>query len=187
MKGLLSSTLVALIAVAGAGRAGAQAAPTATGPGTSIRIGGGVSGFEADYGKRTLGGAVAWADVNPIWRVGVEGEARWLRLHEDEQTSESTYLVGPRVSILSGRVEPYVKGMVGAGLFSFPFGYGHGGYFVVAGGAGVDLHMGDRWRVRALDVEYQRWPQFSFGALSPYGVSAGISYTIVHGGTKLGR
>ena len=187
MTGRLCVGLVALLGLCAVGRAVAQASPTATGPGTSIRIGGGVSGFEADYGKRTLGGAVAWTDVNPIWRVGVEGEARWLRLHEDEQTSETTYLVGPRVSIFPGKIEPYVKAMVGAGMFSYPFGYGHGTYLAVAAGAGVDLHLGNRWRVRAIDVEYQRWPEFTFGALSPYGVSAGISYTIVHGGTKLGR
>ncbi|RXH57441.1 outer membrane beta-barrel protein [Granulicella sibirica] len=169
-------------------KAGAQAAPAAVGPGTALRIGGGISGFQIDYGERHLGGGVAWVDANPYWRVGIEGEARWLGYHSDNQVTESTYLVGPRVPILQhGAFEPYVKAMAGGARFTFPFGYGNGTYFVVAGGGGVDVNVGRNWQVRAVDFEYQRWPQFTFGVLNPYGVSAGISYRLFRSRTNIER
>lgn len=37
--------------------AAAQASPTATGPGSSVRIGGGVADYHIQYGQRWLGGA----------------------------------------------------------------------------------------------------------------------------------
>jgi hypothetical protein len=40
----------------------------------------------------------------------------------------------------------------------------------------VDLRLGQRWRVRLADFEYQDWPGFTFGAIHPYGVTAGISF-----------
>ena len=169
-------------------KAGAQASPTATGPGTAVRIGCGISGFQIDYGERHLGGGFAWVDANPYWRVGIEGEARWLRFNSDNQVTESTYLIGPRVPILThGAFEPYVKAMAGGARFNFPFGYGTGTYFVFGGGGGVDVNVGRRWQVRAVDVEYQRWPKFSFGALTPYGVSAGISYRLFRSRSNLER
>ena len=174
--------VAALLALATAARS--QARPTATGPGTSVRIGSGASLYDIVYGQRSLAGTVAWADANPTWRLGVEGEARWLRLHDDAGTRQSTYLLGPRLTLRPGRIEPYLKFLAGAGLMQFPFNYGHGGYFVAAAGAGVDLHLGRRFQLRALDAEYQAWPQFSFGAIHPYGISSGISYTITRGSTE---
>ena len=183
--GLIAALTMVLLA---AGKAGAQASPTATGPGTAIRIGGGVSGFQADYGKRHLLGAVGWVDVNPYWRVGFEGEARFLRWHNDAGVTESTYLVGPRIPVLSRRAyEPYVKAMIGGSQFNYPFGYGKGTYLVYAGGAGVDIKTRGPWQIRAIEFEYQRWPQFSFGALSPYGVSVGVSYRLARSRTNVGR
>ena len=49
----------------------------------------------------------------------------------------------------------------------------------VAPGGGLDYWMkNDRVSVRVVDFEYQIWPQFTFGTLHPYGVSAGISLHI---------
>ncbi len=180
----MKAPLLAAVLLCTAALAHAQARPTATGPGTSVRIGGGASMFQIDYGLRSLGGTQAWLDANPTWRLGVEAEARWLRLHDDAGTRQSTYLIGPRLTLRPGRWEPFVKALAGAGLMQFPFGYGHGGYLVVAGGAGVDLHLGRRLQVRAVDLEYQSWPQFTFGALRPYGVSTGFSYTLTRGSTE---
>jgi len=161
----------------------AQAVPTAIGPGSSIRVGGGVSAYHLDYGQRWLGGAHGWVDVNPTWRIGIEGEARRLRYNQDLNTHATTYLVGPRISLLPTPIEPYVKVLAGSGRFSFPYNYARGNYLVVAAGGGVDLHLGDRVQVRLIDVEYQRWPQFTFGSMAPYGISAGVSYAIHRGET----
>jgi len=39
--------------------------------------------------------------------------------------------------------------------------------------------VGKRLRLRLVDFEYQEWPGFAYGAIHPYGVSAGISYQVL--------
>jgi hypothetical protein len=157
--------------------ASAQALPTATGPGTYIIVGGTLSGFQSDYGKQTITGASAYVDSNLFWRYGVETEARWS-VYPNFGERQSTLLAGPRWSFRAKGLVPYVKLLAGGGRFDFPYGYGHGNYFVVAPGAGVDLRLGEKIRLRLIDVEYQEWPRFSFGLIHPYGVSAGLSFQL---------
>ena len=172
--------VIALTALlAGITVAHAQASPTATGPGSYVAIGGGISEFQVDYGRHDNAGAFIFADVNPHWRVGLEGEARFLRWHTAEQVTESTYNGGLRVAILRPRrFQPYGKLLAGVGKITLPFGYAHGSYLTYAPGAGLDIALNDRVSVRALDFEYQRWPQFTYGPLSPYGISAGLSVRV---------
>jgi hypothetical protein len=68
--------------------------------------------------------------------------------------------------------------MVGFGEFNFPYHFAHGSYLLVAAGGGVDYRLSRRWSVRLADVEYQNWPQFTFGSMTSVGVSAGIRYRI---------
>lgn len=155
----------------------AQAIATATGPGSYVTVGAGLSGFNTSYGNNRIGGGFAYLDANPSWRFGLEGEARFLRWHADEQVKQTTYLGGLRVQLWPrpSRWSPYAKFLAGAGEITLPFGYAHGGFLAYAPGAGVDYTLNDRLTLRAVDVEYQHWPQFSYGPLHPYGVSAGIS------------
>jgi hypothetical protein len=156
----------------------AQALPTATGPGSYIAVGGGGSIFQTDYGQRAVGGLTAYADLNPTWRYGIEGEARFLRFRTSEQVTETSYLIGPRVALRFGPVRPYVKFLVGDGKINLPFHYAQGSFLSYAPGAGVEYMVGDRFAVRILDVEYQLWPGFPYGELHPYGISAGISFRL---------
>ena len=157
----------------------AQAVPTATGPGSYVAIGGGVSAFQVDYGHQDLGGGFVYIDMKPQWRIGLEGEARFLRLHNFEQVTQSTYLGGLHVALLRPRrLQPYVKVLAGVGEITLPFDYAHGSFFTYAPGAGLDIALNERITVRALDFEYQHWPQFTYGALSPYGFSTGISFRL---------
>ncbi len=156
----------------------AQALATATGPGSYIAAGGGGSVFQTDYGQRLVGGFTAYADINPTWRYGLEAEARFLRYHTTEQTTETNYFIGPRVAFHFGAVRPYVKFLVGDGHIVLPFHYAQGSFFSYAPGGGVEYMVGDRWAVRPLDVEYQFWPGFPYGELHPYGISAGISFRL---------
>jgi hypothetical protein len=156
----------------------AQASPAAVGPGSSLAIGGTFSQYQMDYGKRWLGGTGVFADLNLTQHIGIEGEARWLRLNQFANTNETTWLAGPRVSYGYWRLEPYVKVLAGQGHFNFPYNYASGNYFVIAPGGGLDWHAGHRWRVRLIDVEFQDWPQFTYGNLHPYGFSTGISYRL---------
>lgn len=161
-------------------RSSAQALATATGPGSAVILGGGVSAFQTDYGHNHIGGGFVFADVNPHWRLGFEGEARFLRWHADEQVTESSYLGGIRFLLLPQprRLQPYAKFLAGAGEIRLPYGYAHGGFLTYAPGAGVDLAVNERVSLRLVDLEYQRWPDFSYGALSPYGLSAGLSFRL---------
>ena len=56
-----------------------------------------------------------------------------------------------------------------------------GRYFAIAAGAGVDLMLGNDLKIRLIDVEYQQLPQFTFGTISPYGISFGVSYRVFNG------
>jgi hypothetical protein len=159
----------------------AQALPTATAPGAYISVGGGVSLFDSGYGKQKVGGAGVYVDINPVRAVGLEAEGRWMRQRDMADLAESTYLIGPRVQFRRRRYSPYVKALVGLAHFTFPYDYAKGQYFVIAPGAGVDLMLGEDWKIRLIDVEYQSWPQFSFGTINPYGVSFGINYRIFNG------
>lgn len=162
-----------------------QSLPTGTGPGTSVTLGGGYSIYHIPYGERDLGGYQGWVDAGLYWRASVEAEARQLRQNQDLGTHASTYLIGPRYSFRPSGFEPYVKVLAGMGRFTFPYNYARGNYFVVAGGGGVDLHVGDRIRFRVLDLEYQEWPQFTFGSMNSFGISSGVSIVLYRGATRM--
>jgi len=101
---LSSFAVIAMLVGMGSCTLTAQNMPTATGPGPYIDIGGGASIYQFDYGQRKLGGIMLYTDINPTWRYGLEGEVRSLRYHTDEDVTETTYLAGPRVTILPGRL-----------------------------------------------------------------------------------
>lgn len=164
--------------------AGAQAVPTATGPGGRLSLGIAGSAFQADYGKRYIGGAAAYIDANLTPHLGLEAEARTLHFHEEAGIRQTTYLAGPRFTLRPHALAPYAKVLVGMGQFHYPYGYADGRYFVVAPGAGVDLRLARSGiKLRLIDFEYQDWPQFTFGQLHPYGISAGVSICLWHSET----
>ena len=175
-------------------KANGQAQAAATGPGSYVSVGGMGSFFHEDYGQQYIYGAGAFVDINPTWRYGIEGEARFLRYGTDQaivqngnssQLTEDHYLIGPRVALRPGPLRPYVKFLVGAGHVVLPYNYAQGNIFAVVPGGGVDYLLGDRWAVRA-DFEYQLWQDATVSGgsgsypitLRPYGVCAGISFRI---------
>ena len=174
------SLACALLAAASlAAGAHGQVAPAAVRGNETIAVGGMISGFEVGYGKQKLGGAGVYADADWNWHYGVEGEARWLWLHNQANIQTETYLIGPRISLNAiGKYRPYVKVLLGDGHFNFPYNYGTGNYFVVAPGGGIDYRINRSFRIRLIDFEYQYWPQFSFGPMSSYGISMGLRYRI---------
>jgi hypothetical protein len=174
---LCAFSLLAIITVAGR-EAYSQALPTGTGPGAYVIVGGTFSEFKSDYGNQTINGAGAYVDSNLFWRLGIETEGRRV-VYPEFGERQSTLLAGPRWSFSAKGFVPYVKVLTGGARFDFPYGYGHGNYFVVAPGAGVDLRLGRRLRVRLIDFEYQEWPGFTFGSMHPYGLSTGISYQVL--------
>jgi opacity protein-like surface antigen len=162
--------------------AAAQKLPTATAPGASITVGGTYSEFQAQYPRRDLGGAGVYVDLNVRHFIGIEGEARFLRQNQIADSHETTYLIGPRIELHRGRFSPSARALIGDGKLQFPYGLGYGNYLVYGGGGGIDYQLTENLKLRAIDFEYQHWPQFTLGSISPYGVSAGLSYRFLHTG-----
>jgi len=186
-RALLCAGALLLVGISTVQPACAQALPAGTGPGAYVIVGGTFSDFQADYGKRSITGASVYVDSNLEWRWGVETEARRM-VYPNFGESQSTLLAGPRWSFHPRGFVPYVKFLGGGGRFELPYGFGHGDYFVMAPGAGVDLRLGQKVRVRLVDFEYQVWPGFTFGSLHPYGVSTGISFQFLGSSrTKLSK
>lgn len=152
----------------------AQVLPSAVAGGFKLSAGAAASGYYLQYGARKLAGGSAFVDLNTSRRLGIEAEGRWLELHQTEKVHVETYSAGLRYHMDFGRFQPYAKGLIGFGDFNFPFGYATGRYLVVTGGGGLDYRWTHRIQVRVADVEYQDWPQFTFGSMSSVGVSAGL-------------
>ncbi len=166
--------LLTLVVLGGLG-ARAQVAESADVGGVVVTVGAFGSYYEVGYGSRQMSGFGAFVDAEPKGRPGVEAEYRNLRWQQTADVHLSTYLIGPRYGFHDvHRFQPYVKVLVGDGEFSFPYGLAHGSYFVVAPGGGVDYHLNHRISFRVADLEYQDWPQFTFGNLSSFGISSGI-------------
>lgn len=160
--------------------ASAQAIATATGPGTYVTLGGGLSAVNTDYGRSRMVGVFTYVDINPEWHLGLEAELRSVRWNSRDRMAESSYLAGVRAPLWSkpAHLIPYAKFLAGAGEITLPFKYAHGSFLAYAPGAGLELAVDERLSVRLIDVEYQHWPAFSYGALSPYSLSSGISFRL---------
>jgi len=159
----------------------AQVVPAATSNTFRLSAGGLGSAFQPDYagegiaqtGPNRLYGAGAYVDAHLNRWVVAEFEGRWLRYNTYLGINENTYLVGPRVPIVTFHgLTPYGKFLVGMGNGSFL----SGNTFVLAYGGGVDYRLSRRFTLRAFDFEYQQWKVTP--TISPYGGSIGISYKI---------
>jgi hypothetical protein len=179
MKRLVSIAVLALFPVGLLG----QAAPAIRSGLPALTAGGYYSNFYSDYNPVYLGGAGVYVDWNLFGRLGVEGEARWLRFNQLAGSYEDNYLVGPRYSRRFKNFVPYAKFLMGAGELEFNSNLGHGGYFAMVPGGGVDYRLTHRVTIRLIDYEYQIWPTALGGGLpsnglNPHGFSFGAGYRI---------
>jgi len=166
--------LIATIFCMAGGRARAQSLYAGDQGGLKISAGSTGSGSYLQYGQRKLLGLAAIVDVDTKRRIGVEAEGRWLEYRQTANVHAETYSVGGRYHFDVGRFQPYAKGLAGFGDFNFPYNYAHGHYLVLTAGGGLDFHWTNRIYVRAADVEFQDWPQFTFGNMMSVAVSAGL-------------
>jgi hypothetical protein len=160
----------------------AQVVPAATAGTFRLDAGALGSVFQPDYAgegiaqesPNRLYGPGAYVDVRFSRWVQLEGEARWLNFNEYLGINEDTYLVGPRVPIVTFHgLTPYGKVLVGMGGGSFLNGHS----FVLDYGGGVDYRLSKRFTLRCIDFEYQEWRVKP--TLWPYGGSVGLSYNIL--------
>lgn len=171
----------------GALKAHAQVVYSAKRPARSLIVGGIGSMFQPDYAgnftpqqaPNRLFGPGLFVDFKMTRWVQLEGEIRWLRYNQYLDINQDTYLVGPRVPIYETRhFKPYAKVLAGYARMNFQNNYAYGHFADIALGGGVDVPLTRRISVRAIDFEYQLWPNWVNGTLKPYGGSVGISYKI---------
>jgi hypothetical protein len=145
--------------------------------GAHVVAGAFLSSFSPDYGPNRLWGPGAFIDLNLRGHLGAEAEVRFLRFNQDYAVHQDNWNIGARYRWRFRRYEPYGKFLIGNGQMNFPFSYGHGGYFLISPGGGLDIHY-HRFVIRAVDYEYQHWFGFQNSSLSPDGFSSGIAYRI---------
>jgi opacity protein-like surface antigen len=178
IKRLISAAAFALLPACLLG----QATPAINSGVPPLYVGGYYSNFYTDYSQNRLSGLGVYLDWNLFGRLGAEGEARWLRFNQQYGIHEDNYLVGPRYSYRHGKFVPYVKFLMGAGELNFPNGQGHGGYFAMVPGGGLDYRLTHHFTIRG-DYEYQFWPSAPGGGLptnglTPNGFTVGVGYRI---------
>ena len=172
-------------------RPGNQGAPTGcrfcTRSPISLSAGGMGSLFQPDYAgtgvaaqaPNYLYGFGAYVDLRVRHWIQFEAEGRWMRFNEYENISEDNYLIGPKVPIHeTRRYKPYAKALFGYSKMNFQYNYAYGHFADLALGGGVDIPLTRKITLRAINFEYQLWPNWLNGTLKPYGGDVGVSYRI---------
>ena len=179
---LAAAIAAAFIMLATARAAHAQIAPSASSGGFGLSAGVTGSGMYVQYGERKMVGVTGLVDFDTMRNFGLEGEARFVQFRQTADLHFTTYSAGVRYRRNYGRLQPYVKGLIGEGYFNFPYNYATGHYMVVTAGGGVDYSLNRNLHIRAADAEWQYWPGFTYGAqttpMTTLGVSAGIRVNI---------
>ena len=192
--------LLSILLAAGAVAARAQVVSAATARHISITAGGMGSifqpDFQGDWPDQTivpaanaspfgLFGVGAYVDVEFTHWIQLEAEGRWMRFNQYNKIYQDNYLIGPRVPVYHfWRSNVYAKALVGYGKMNLGAYPGcaqcnvSGRFTDIAFGGGMDVKLTKRISIRAVDVEYQYWPQWFNSTLSPYGASVGVGYRV---------
>jgi outer membrane protein with beta-barrel domain len=182
-----AAVLICCVVMIWASKARAQVVESATRSPLSLSAGGMGSVFQPDYdgtgqpeqSSTPLIGLGAYVDLRVRHWIQFEAEGRWMRFNQFENIYEDNYLIGPKVPIHeTRRFRPYAKALIGSGKMNFQYNFAYGHFTDLALGGGVDMPMTRRITLRAVDFEYQLWPNWINGTLKPYGASVGVSYTI---------
>jgi len=158
--------------------ASGQVVPAGQAGGVMLFAGATGSGYYLQYGERKMLGFSGFVDADTRRGYGLEAEGSWMIFHQTANVHTATYMIGPRYHMTFGRYQPYAKALVGVGKFNFHYNYARGSYLVVAPGGGVDMRLSSRIRLRLADLEYQYWPQFTYGAMSTVTISSGIRFRV---------
>jgi hypothetical protein len=168
----------------------AQVSPSARGGNSTVWVGGEFSSFDSDFNRTDIPitrieGAGVFVDYNLTQKLGVEGEARWMRWNGQGNQTQSDYLGGVKYRLFKyHRFTANAKILLGGVWVTFPFDLGTGSYFAYAPGGYVDYRISRRLSVRG-DYEYQFLPSapnipgLPSHGLTPNGFSVGVAYRIL--------
>jgi len=158
-----------------------QALPTASRTGI-LQAGFGVSNAQSDEFSPRISGITGYVTFDIRQHLGVEADIHMLSVITPNDFAEKSYLLGARYVWHRGRLDPYVKVLGGIGQTSIqqpsmtqaPGTPGH--YMVIAGAAGLDIRLPHHINIRAIDFEYQMWPNFPPNGLNPTLITFGAAY-----------
>lgn len=173
---------VITFALAFAAQARAQALPTATATG-SFQVGVGYTITNPDYGPKKISGPTIFADYDLGLHFGLEADMHIIDLRTPTDIAEVTYLGGVRgILPYRERFKLYGKALVGAANFRVletedNQGRFNGTYLAYGFGGGLDVAVTRKIVIRAIDAEYQKWPNYdNGGGLTPMLYTFGVAY-----------
>ena len=174
---------VLTLALSFASQARAQAIPTASAVG-SMQAGIGYTIANPDYGARKIQGVTIFADYDIGMHWGLEGDAHIIELKTPTDIAENSYLGGVRgiLPLRNRMFKFYGKALVGAANFRVletedNQGRFNGTYLTYAAGGGLDIAVNRKIVIRAIDLEYQKWPKYDNGdGLTPFLYTFGVAY-----------
>ncbi|HVG26043.1 MAG TPA: outer membrane beta-barrel protein [Acidobacteriaceae bacterium] len=177
---LLTLSLVALLPRA----LHAQASAAATRGGIA-QIGVAYSNSNQDEYTKRLQGITIYGTFELTNHLGVEGDVHLASaLKSYYGYKETSADVGLRYTHRVRRYSPYGKALVGFGHSSAPSpnqivgANTPGTYMLYSLGGGLDYRLSDRFNLRAVDFEYQNWPNFAPHGLTPSILSFGVAYRL---------
>ena len=143
------------------------------------QVGAGFSFGPPDYTLPYLKGVSGFASYDINDHSGMVVEAHFMNIFTPQYVAETSFLAGARYGISRGRLHPYIKALVGVGLFQPKKGFtgtpSPVGYEVFAAGAGLDYRLSERFTLQIVDFEYQGWPAFQPNGLTPWIITTGIA------------
>jgi len=163
----------------------AQASAAATRGGIA-QVGGAYTySNEDEYPGKHLQGITLYGTFDLNNHIGVEGDVHLASVIKSYyQYKETSYDAGLRWTQRYRKFAPYGKALVGFGHSSainkvqIVGGSSPGSYFLYALGGGLDYELSPKINIRAVDFEYQRWPNFPPHGLTPPLFTFGVAYRI---------
>jgi hypothetical protein len=92
--------------------------------------------------------------------------------------AEDSYMVGPRFVYHRHKITGYAKFIFGRATITNQDYNLSSSYNAYAFGGGLEYKIARRINIRAIDFEYQQWPNFEPNTLSPMAITVGASYII---------
>lgn len=156
----------------------AQAVPTATRSGGISQIGAGWSIVSPDYAPSRIQGFSIYGTFDFSKHWGIEGDVHRTSMKTPSNIGEDSYLLGPRYVFHHGRIHPYAKALVGFGRFHYQYlnPVATYTYKIYSLGGGVDFQARSHLNIRAVDLEYQKWPGFPTSGITPIALTFGAAY-----------
>ncbi len=156
----------------------AQAVPTADRAGV-VQFGAGLSLANADYSPHKIKGISVYGSFDFTRHWGIEGDIHKVSIITPADIGEDSYLLGPRYVFHHKRFNPYAKALLGFGRFQYQFDtapHTTYTYKIYAFGGGLDFLATHHINVRAIDLEYQKWPGYPPNGLTPIVGTIGVAY-----------